>query len=294
MNKNNIEQFHQHLNTITHSIKFTKEIEDQGTITFLDVQITRQNDGSLETNVHRKPTHTNRYLNYSSHHPLSQKLSVPKTLYNRANNLITNTAHRQKENKQIYHALKLNGFPKSLATRHSYFHKKYSNRSTTNNKNYTSFTSIPYIQGVSEPVMRALNRVGVRVAMKPFRTISNILSLPKDRTPVFNKPGVVYEIPCRDCNAVYIGQTERNVNTRLKEHKRAVKNMDAEKSALCAHMLDADHHINWNETKILKCETNYYQRTTAESCFINIKSKDKVVLNRNDGNFLPKTYKSLL
>ena len=70
--------------------------------------------------------------------------------------------------------------------------------------------------------------------------------------------------------------------------------MDAAKSALCTHMLEVDHHIDWNDTKILKCESNYYQRRMAESCFINIRSQNNFILNRNDGNYLPKTYRQLL
>ena len=38
---------------------------DQYSLSFLDVTLTRQPDGTLQHSVHRKPTHTDRYLNYS-------------------------------------------------------------------------------------------------------------------------------------------------------------------------------------------------------------------------------------
>ena len=49
------------LNSIDTHIKFTIEHESDGKLSFLDVLVTR-NHGSLLTNVYRKPTHTDRYL----------------------------------------------------------------------------------------------------------------------------------------------------------------------------------------------------------------------------------------
>ena len=46
--------------------------------------IQSKNDGLLSFGIYRKPTQTGQYLNYFSHHPLSQKKSVASALYNRA------------------------------------------------------------------------------------------------------------------------------------------------------------------------------------------------------------------
>ena len=45
------------------------------------------------------------------------------------------------------------------------------------------------------------------------------------------KSGLVYEIPCHDCDAVYIGEIGRNLRTRKREHFDAVKRMEVKKSA---------------------------------------------------------------
>ena len=38
-----------------------------------------------------------------------------------------------------------------------------------------------------------------------------------------SRPGVIYQIPCRDCTGIYIGETGRAYKTRLPEHKRDLR-----------------------------------------------------------------------
>ncbi len=59
--------FYNLLNSIDPHIKFTMEQELHEKLPFLDTIVTR-NNGSLLINVYRKPTHTDRYLDYNSHH----------------------------------------------------------------------------------------------------------------------------------------------------------------------------------------------------------------------------------
>jgi len=47
----------------------------------------------------------------------------------------------------------------------------------------------------------------------------------EDRDEPNNRQGAVYKIKCSDCQASYIGETGRNLNTRLTEHKRAKQEM---------------------------------------------------------------------
>ena len=72
-----------HLNEQDENIQFTHEDESaEGSLPFLDVSVERV-DGKISTAVYRKPTHTNRVLSFSSHHPLSAKRSVVLSLYER-------------------------------------------------------------------------------------------------------------------------------------------------------------------------------------------------------------------
>ena len=40
----------------------------------------------------------------------------------------------------------------------------------------------------------------------------------KDRIPDYLQSHVAYKFPCRACNACYIGKTDQNLGTRIKEH----------------------------------------------------------------------------
>ena len=65
---NEVNRFFDHFNDADSSINFTIELEQDDKLAFLDVVVIRTQDRKLATKVHRKTTHTNRYLNYHSAH----------------------------------------------------------------------------------------------------------------------------------------------------------------------------------------------------------------------------------
>ena len=54
-----------------------------------------------------------------------------------------------------------------------------------------------------------------RVAHKPITTLRQLLTNVKDKDEPNDRQGAVYKIKCCDCQATYIGETGRNLNTRL-------------------------------------------------------------------------------
>ena len=112
-----VDKFFTHLNQIQTSIKFTMEGEKDNCISFLDISITRDHTGTLDTNIYRKPTHSERYLNFKSEHPLEHKSAVVNALTHRANSLIRDENKKQVELKHIENVLTLNGYPNWLLNR---------------------------------------------------------------------------------------------------------------------------------------------------------------------------------
>ena len=70
------------------------------------------------------------------------------------------------------------------------------------------------MQGVSEPISRIFIQVGIGEALKPHHTLSSLFRKPKDAINFEQKRGLVYQISCRDCIAVYVGERGRSVRTK--------------------------------------------------------------------------------
>ena len=111
--RQHIDELTQYINTVdeTGNIKFTVEVEENSKLPVLDVLVTRLPDGSMSTSVYRKKTHTDQYLNFSSHHPLHHKLGVIRSLLDRKDTIVTEDSDKEQEDKHICEALRKNGYP---------------------------------------------------------------------------------------------------------------------------------------------------------------------------------------
>ena len=64
------------LNNFHPNITFTHEIEQGGKMAFLDVLIKKEEDGTIQTGVYRKPTNNSIYINWDAYAPKQWKLSL--------------------------------------------------------------------------------------------------------------------------------------------------------------------------------------------------------------------------
>ena len=232
-----MDEFHSHLNSINTHIKFTIEIESEGSIAFLDTKKkTRQDDGSIIVSVYRKATHTDRYLDFKSHHHPEHKHSVVRTLMDRAKNIPSTEEEALRETKRVVEALTANNYPAN------FIHNGHqpNRQQEVNDTDQRGMVILPYAKGFSERIAKVLRSFNIKVAHKPIRTISNILKKPKDKIEKEATRGIVYKIKCKDCDCVYIGQTSRALKSRVKEHAKAIATLD-ENSLLAKHHMLHSH-----------------------------------------------------
>ena len=90
--------FLEHLNSVDQHVQFTAEDQrGDGAMPFLDILVTPGRDGSFSTSEYRKPTHTDLYLQWDSHHTLKSKHNVIGTLQHRAQTICSNPQLLHKE-----------------------------------------------------------------------------------------------------------------------------------------------------------------------------------------------------
>jgi hypothetical protein len=82
-----------------------------------------------------------------------------------------------------------------------------------------------------------------------------------------------------------VGETERNLRHRIKEHRR-------ESSPVGAHLIQEDHQLDKDCVKILSSETKWFERGVKEAIHI---AAERPSLNRDRGRHnLPAVYRSLV
>ena len=116
----------------------TSNLQEKKKKTDLSHFWTRQ-QGTKKSNVYRKATHTDKYLQFNSHHPSQHKPSVARTL-------------------------KINGYTDQFIR---------SSQRTIALTNHRGFVSLPYIQRTSERVART-QQFNINVAHKPVMTVGSI------------------------------------------------------------------------------------------------------------------------
>ncbi|XP_071578862.1 uncharacterized protein, partial [Temnothorax nylanderi] len=86
---------------------------------------------------------------------------------------------------------------------------------------------IPYVKGLSAGIRGTLERVRCDVVYKIPKKLSAVIRRGKDRLATNRETNVVYKIDCENCDASYIGQTKRHLETRVKEHFSDIKKHDS-------------------------------------------------------------------
>ncbi|KAI8517372.1 hypothetical protein Bbelb_059530 [Branchiostoma belcheri] len=262
--------FFDHINQIDDNIKFTQEPSHDNMLPFLDTKTIVEEDGNLRFEVYRKPTHTDQYLAFDSHHPLEHKLAVIKTLFHRADNIITSDQAKTDEHRHLRGALAKCGYQNwtfNKALKPSDQSKKTQKCKPLTNKNKANIT-IPYVQGVSEKLRRIFQNFNIATNFKPHSTLRQRLVHPKDRPHKGTKANVIYRLKCEEpnCNNTYIGETSRPLKVRYKEHCRPSAN--GYSSAIFHHLQhNQGHSFKLESTDILDRETRWWERGVKEAIY---------------------------
>ena len=105
----------------------------------------------------------------------------------------------------------------------------------------THHYNLPFVGPFSITVERKIRRLiqrfcrnlDIKLFFSPYK-FRNLFSV-KDTVPKSLRSRVVYKFSCADCDACYVGETNRHLATRIREHLSTDKN-----SHIFQHLLSSD------------------------------------------------------
>ena len=174
---------------------------------------------SLSFSVYQKPTHTDLYLQFDSDQPLQHKLGVILTLYLCCDTICSSEQAKLQETDRLKGALSVSSYTKSacVTTRRP---KPLTGPQVPSTTKVKGSITLPYMGHVTDAVACTIHIATVTVHVRPFNTTRSHVVNPKDKILKEERSRVVYNIQWSDCDATYIGDTERSLRKRVLEHHR--------------------------------------------------------------------------
>jgi len=286
-------------------LQFTVEHEKDKSISFLDLKI-QVEEGKIALDWFHKETFSGRLLSFYSNHPICQKIGVIYNLVDRAV-LLSHPKYHQKNIEMCINILLNNGYPLKLCFEQinkrlkmlfaNKLHNNMNNGRNSTNNNDTDETVkryfvIPYLCGISETIASLFKNSDYTIGFRCLNKLDKTIRAQKDHTELLQKNNIVYKINCGNCEASYVGQTKRQLKTRIKEHCNNIKLDKSKHSVITEHRIDFNHNFNWENIKILDTESNYNKRLISE--MLHIKEQKKGINSQTDTEFLDESYYCIL
>ena len=228
----------QEINSFHPNLKFTHEIEKDGRIAFLDVFLSRSEQGNIDTSVYRKPTNNSIYIHWNAYGPRQWKIGTLSGIIRRAYDVCSTEDSRTSELKFISDVFtRINGYPhyvvNSMLTKFAEEHKA---ASTPSNKDATPtdddetkqtlMLKLPFRGEKGDVLVRSLkNALKTNLPDTQFRIVqtgskfSQYFSL-KDDVDEKHLSNFIYKFDCgnKKCDDDYVGETGRHKEIREGDH----------------------------------------------------------------------------
>ena len=284
-NRSHVKKFQRYMNSRHQNIKFTVEEEENDSISFLDIKITR-NDGKLTTSIYRKKTFSGVYVNYNSFLPRDYKRGLISTLLHRAYTICSDYNKLHQEISRLKSIWQKNSFPLSFIDRciQKFLNKLFVKRKTkklASNKKEVMICLV-FLGKISIVVKKKLQQIfkecgkglHLRIVFKSPNRLRNGFSF-KDALPKNMDSLLLYKFTCDACNCVYIGETKRHFQVRAYEHlgvsvltENAYTYNESNATAVNKHCHDLNHASSIDNFQIVGHASNKYHLRLKESLLI--------------------------
>lgn len=273
-----LQSFFKYINSLHPNIKFTLETEQNNSINFLDLTITKVNN-KHEFSIFHKPSHTDITIHNSSSHPYTHKVSAYNSFIHRLINIPLSEENYNKELNIIKQIAVNNGYQAKMID--DIITKKQYNKAIKlaypcYPKNDSGFKTLTYNGKITHKVSKYLRKRNIRIAFKTNNKLGKLIKNNKTKNKKENKCGV-YKLKCGSCPKIYIGQTGRSFDKRIKEHRNSYLKKHTD-SHYALHLNNQQHTFD-NNFEILHQENKSLKLNLLESMEINKYKKRDLLLN---------------
>ncbi|CAF1590746.1 unnamed protein product, partial [Didymodactylos carnosus] len=120
-------------------------------------------------------------------------------------------------------------------------------------------------QRIKKLCKQMIPTVDLQIAYKKTLTLKSIfLPIQKGLDESKKMKNILYSIPCTNCDFKYFGETSRDINIRIEEHRYDVRR-HAPNSKIVQHVHEKKHVMDFNNAITVAHETNWKRRTIKES-----------------------------
>lgn len=163
-----------------------------------------------------------------------------------------------------------------------FFHQNlHSPNNRANTKRTKSVVVPPYKSGTFEVVERILRPMDITILYKPTGTLRSALFNGKDHVEHQDQSLVVYAIPCFECHKQYVGETSKQLCTRLRKHSLDLQQDDLH-SQIWNQCAPTGHEVNTNNTKVVRKANRKKERLVLEAFHTNNSFTRHAEIERHD------------
>ncbi|KYN16034.1 hypothetical protein ALC57_11718, partial [Trachymyrmex cornetzi] len=241
-----------------------------------------KNNNTLEYDWYHKPTFSERYLNFLSQHPISQKRGTIIGMVDRAF-LLSVPKYHKKNLIFVVETLLNNDYPVDFIFNtinerlKSLIYNKTSKQKVMTETPVEvvkkSWFLVPFVSKISEKFKDITKNLNMSMAFFSLNKLNSFIKTHKDPLPNISKKNVVYKINCNDCDASYVGQTKRKLKTRITEHRNDIRKSNNNYSVITKHRLEHGHDFDWENTEIVDSERFLHRRRISEMLHIKLQKK---------------------
>lgn len=271
-----MEEFVEDLNDLDESgkIKFTMEFEKDGKLPFLDAQVTLQ-EGRVKFRIFEKPYSARMLLNFNSYQDVSIKRAV---IAGEALRYLRISDEIEEDMTELKRKFDENGYPRNEVSKViDATKRKWEKKVPKIGGEDKIYLSIDYPGKKKAKQLKKLGRkYGFKPSFKRHKTIGNKLNKTLKQNTNRDK-GLIYSVKCK-CGDEYIGETGKDIMTRMKGHKYSIRNVDMN-NGLAVHATECNAGFEWDKVITLGWEGKWSRRKIKESLWIQ-RNKPKMNINK--------------